>query len=292
MGKEFSRLVRFHCWELWLTFTHGHVSFKIKKWEIDVTGIEKYCRVVWKGSETWGKMVDKERIQVLRGSPFGEMEEGDAELPIAGVTLLPPASPTKIVAVGLNYRDHAEEVKLKLPEEPLLFLKPSTAVIGPGDPIVMPSMSQRVDYEGELGVIIGKKARNVRENEALAYIAGYTCLNDVTARDLQYKDKQWTRAKSFDTFAPIGPFLVKGVDPSDLALETRLNGKVVQSTRTSQLIFPVRKLVSFISHIMTLLPGDVIATGTTSGIGPMQPGDEVAVAIQNIGELTNPVVKA
>ncbi|RTZ93679.1 MAG: hypothetical protein DSY91_01645 [Deltaproteobacteria bacterium] len=254
-------------------------------------GIERLCHFIHEETEAWGRLISSDEIRLVEGDPFEGFEEKDPVISLADVKLLPPARPSKIVAIGLNYRDHAEEVKLKLPEEPLIFLKPSTAVIGPGDPIVMPPMSERVDYEGELGVVIGKKAKNVSEDEAEDYIAGYLCFNDVTARDLQYKDKQWTRGKSFDTFAPMGPFLVRGIDPSDLALKTELNGKVVQSTRTSQLIFSVRTLVSFISRIMTLLPGDVIATGTTSGIGPMQPGDTVTVTIEEIGSLTNPVTK-
>ncbi len=254
--------------------------------------IERFCRFNLEEKESWGRLMNKETMRLLRGNPLDGFEEEEAVVSLANVRLLPPASPSKIVAIGLNYRDHAEEVKLKLPEEPLIFLKPSTAVIAPGEPIVIPSMSQRVDYEGELGVVIGKRAKDVSKDDAGAFIAGYVCFNDVTARDLQYKDKQWTRAKSFDTFAPLGPFLVRGVDPSDLALTTKLNGKVMQSTRTSQLIFPVKTLVAFISRVMTLLPGDVIATGTTSGIGPMQPGDEVTVTIEEIGSLTNPVMRA
>jgi len=257
-----------------------------------VTEIERFCHFIREGSEAWGYLIGEEEIKLIKGDPFGEYEVEDPIIALADVKLLPPAKPSKIVAIGLNYRDHAEEVKLKLPEEPLMFLKPSTAVIGPGDSIVIPPMSQRVDYEGELGVVIGKEAKNVSEEDAENYIAGYVCFNDVTARDLQYKDKQWTRAKSFDTFAPMGPFLVKGIEPSDLELTTKLNGTVVQSTRTSQLIFPVKALIAFISQVMTLLPGDVIATGTTSGIGPMQPGDEVTVTIEEVGSLTNPVVKA
>lgn len=257
-----------------------------------MSDIEKFCRFIYKGEIGWGRIVSDEEIQKVKGDPFEGLEVEGVKLPFSDIELLPPSIPSKIVAIGLNYRDHAEEVKLKLPEEPLIFLKPSTAVVGPNNAIVIPPMSKRVDYEGELGVIIGKKARNVEVAQAWEYIAGYTCFNDVTARDLQYRDKQWTRAKSFDTFAPIGPCLVKGINPSDLSLKTELNGKVVQSTTTAQLIFTVDRLLSFISHVMTLLPGDVIATGTTSGIGPMQPGDQVTVTIEGIGSLTNPVVKA
>jgi len=257
-----------------------------------MSDIEKFCRFIYKGEIGWGRIVSDEEIQKIKGDPFEGLYEEGAMLSLSDIELLPPSIPSKIVAIGLNYRDHAEEVKLKLPEEPLIFLKPSTAVVGPNNAIVIPPMSKRVDYEGELGVIIGKKAKNVEVAQAWEYIAGYTCFNDVTARDLQYRDKQWTRAKSFDTFAPIGPYLVKGIDPSNLSLKTELNGKIVQSTTTAQLIFTVDRLLSFISHVMTLLPGDVIATGTTSGIGPMQPGDQVTVTIEGIGSLTNPVVRA
>ncbi len=253
--------------------------------------IRKFCRYEYSGKEGWGKVLPDETIQILEGSPLGGYTETTATLPLPEVRLLAPSRPSKIVALGLNYRDHAREVGLKLPEEPLLFMKPSTAVIGPGDPIVIPSISKRVDYEGELGIVIGKQARHLSEDAVDEVIAGFICFNDVTARDLQYKDKQWTRAKSFDTFAPMGPWLVAGLDPSNLTLKTELNGKVVQSTTTAQLIFPVKRIVSFISQVMTLLPGDVIATGTTSGIGPMKPGDVVTVTIEGIGSLTNPVVK-
>lgn len=253
---------------------------------------EVFCRFRQQGTIGWGLVINKDDLQLIKGSPFEGFERTDTRVPLSDIKGLPPTDPSKIVAIGLNYRDHAEEVKLSLPEEPLIFLKPSTAVIGPGDPIVIPPTSQRVDYEGELAVIIGKKAKNVVAAAAGDYIAGFTCLNDVTARDLQRKDKQWTRGKSFDTFAPMGPFLVRGIDVSDLALKTELNGKVVQTTATSQLIFPPAQLVSFISGVMTLLPGDVITTGTTSGIGPMKPGDVVTVTIEDIGSLSNPVVRA
>ncbi len=226
--------------------------------------------------------------------------EGDELLPLPGavfpkkyalndVRLLAPCIPSKIVAVGLNYRDHAEELNLKVPDEPLLFMKPSTSVIGPGDPIVLPSLSSRVDYEAELAVIIGKTCRNVSRREARDYILGYTCLNDVTARDLQSKDGQWTRSKSFDTFCPIGPWIETEIDPYNLDISLFLSGKRKQSSNTSNLIFGCYELVEFVSSVMTLLPGDAIATGTTSGIGPMEAGDTVEVRIEKIGSLINPV---
>jgi 2-keto-4-pentenoate hydratase/2-oxohepta-3-ene-1,7-dioic acid hydratase in catechol pathway len=197
--------------------------------------------------------------------------------------------PSKVVAVGLNYRSHAREMNMELPEEPMLFMKPSTSIIGPLADIIYPAMSQRVDYEGELGVVIGKTCRNISKLAAPAYIFGYTCLNDVTARDLQKKDGQFTRSKGFDTFCPIGPCIETELDPASVRIETKLNGQLRQETSTDDLICPVYGLVAFISQVMTLLPGDIIATGTPSGIGPMQPGDEVEIHISGIGTLRNRV---
>jgi 2-keto-4-pentenoate hydratase/2-oxohepta-3-ene-1,7-dioic acid hydratase in catechol pathway len=236
--------------------------------------------------------------QVFRGRAEGSSlfpVEGEAfskEFSLDQVRLLPPSLPTKIVAIGLNYRDHAEELKLQLPEEPLLFMKPPSSVIGPGDSIVLPPQSARVDFEAELAIVIGKAAKNVSRKAARDYILGYTCLNDVTARDLQTKDGQWTRAKSFDTFCPVGPWIETDVDPSDLQIELYLNDERKQESRTSNLIFDPFRLVEFITSVMTLLPGDLIATGTTSGIGPMKAGDTVEVRIEGIGSLKNRVVSA
>jgi len=234
-------------------------------------------------------VVEGDRIQAAEGALFGAVRVTGEGYPLEEVRLLPPVQPSKIVAVGLNYRDHAEELKIELPTEPLLFLKPSSAVIGHLDPIVYPPMSLRVDFEGELGVVMGKTAHDVPEQGAEEFILGYTCVNDVTARDLQGKDGQWTRAKGFDTFAPIGPWIETEIDPACLQLETFLNGKRAQSSNTSNLIFTPTQLVSFISQVMTLYPGDVIATGTPSGIGPMKVGDQVEVAIEGIGRLVNHV---
>ena len=236
---------------------------------------------IWKG----------ELVQSLAGTPYHHIKRTNSYHKLNDLRLLPPCVPSKIVALGLNYRSHAAEVKLKTPDEPLIFLKPSTAVIGPEDNILYPESSHRVDYEGELGVVIKSRTCRVSREEAFDHILGYTCVNDVTARDLQSRDKQWTRAKGFDTFAPIGPCIETELDPSHLSLETLLNGAIRQQTNTSDLIFPVPELVSFISHVMTLLPGDIIATGTTSGIGPMLPGDTVEIKIENIGTLRNYVVK-
>ena len=189
--------------------------------------------------------------------------------------------------MGLNYRKHAEEVKLPIPQTPLIFLKPPTSVIGPEDNIVLPPSSTRVDYEGELAVVIKKKASHVSEAEALEYVLGYTCLNDVSARDHQRDDVQWTRSKGFDTFGPVGPCIETELDPGNIMLETYLNGELKQQSNTDDLIYPVPTQISFISDVMTLLPGDIIATGTPSGIGRMLPGDTVEIKIASIGTLRN-----
>ena len=212
-------------------------------------------------------------------------------LSFSDVKFLSPTRPSKIVAVGLNYKAHAEEMGKPLPEEPLLFMKPSTAVIANKMRIFLPEMSERVDYEGELAVVIGRKCRKVTPEEAPDYILGYSCFNDVTARDLQQKDGQYTRAKSFDTFAPYGPWISTSVDPLDLRITTRVNGEVRQEGRTSDMIFSPFELVSFISQIMTLLPGDVIVTGTPPGVGSLSDGDRVEIEIEGIGTLINYAVR-
>jgi 2-keto-4-pentenoate hydratase/2-oxohepta-3-ene-1,7-dioic acid hydratase in catechol pathway len=229
--------------------------------------------------------------RLVEGDLFGRYEAGST-LPSSGHRLLAPVEPSKIVAVGLNYKDHAAEQHKPLPAEPMIFLKPSTAVIGPGDQIVIPPDVGRVDHEAEVGVVIGARARHVREEDADAYIFGVTCVNDVTARELQRKDVQYTRAKGFDTFAPIGPCIATGLDldsPRGLAVEGWVNGVKRQSSSTRELIFPIRKLIAFISSVMTLLPGDVISTGTPAGIGPLTAGDRVTITVAGVGELTNPV---
>lgn len=198
--------------------------------------------------------------------------------------------PSKIVGIGQNYRAHAAEMGKGIPEEPLMFLKPPSAVIADGMPIERPSGYERVDYEGELGVVIGKRAHRVARERALDYVAGYTCVNDVTVRDLQKKDGQWTRAKGFDTFCPMGPRIATGLDPAKLRITTRVNGVIKQDSSTSDLIFDVPTLISFVSQHMTLEEGDVISTGTPSGVGPLQPGDVVEVEIEGIGVLRNPVI--
>ncbi len=243
-----------------------------------------------KGQPFYG-LIEGERIKVLRGFPWPKIELTGEEIPLSQARLLAPCKPTKIIALGLNYRDHARELKMPLPEEPLLFLKPPSAVIGPEEKIILPPQSKRVDYEAELAIVIGKKAKNVSIETALDYVLGYTCFNDVTARDLQQKDGQWTRAKGFDTFAPIGPWIETELDPGDLKVEAFLNGERRQSSSTKELVFSVPEIISYVSHIMTLFPGDVIATGTPPGIGPLQPGDLIEVRIEGIGDLKNYVSK-
>ncbi|MCK5392606.1 MAG: fumarylacetoacetate hydrolase family protein [Deltaproteobacteria bacterium] len=219
---------------------------------------------------------------------FGDYMPTDTTHNINDVKILPPCTPTKIVCVGLNYKDHAEEMNSNPPEDPKLFIKPNTAIIGHEDTIIYPDhMSSRVDYEGELAVVMGKRAKRVGEDEALDYVFGYTCLNDVTARDLTAKDIQYTRGKGFDTFAPFGPVIETELDPSNLDIATYLNGEIKQSSNTSMLLFNVSQLISFISNVMTLMPGDIISTGTPSGIGPMKKGDKVEVHIEGIGILRN-----
>lgn len=233
---------------------------------------------------------DKGHIRLYDGSPFAGGKPGRATVKFGEVRILAPCRPSKIVAIGLNYKAHATEMKKPLPSDPMIFLKPSTAVIGPGETIVRPlHMSQRVDFEAELGVVIGRACRMVDEAQALDYVLGYTCLNDVTARDLQAKDVQYGRAKGFDTFCPLGPIIATGIDPDALAVRCLVNGQVKQDSNTNDLIFPVAKLVSFVSQVMTLKPGDVIATGTPAGVAPLTDGDLVTIELEGIGRLNNPV---
>ncbi|MFZ5898695.1 MAG: fumarylacetoacetate hydrolase family protein [Bacillota bacterium] len=235
--------------------------------------------------------VDGENAWPLTKEPWLGGELTGAAVPMAGLRLMAPSEPTKIVCVGLNYLDHIAEFNNEAPSEPVIFLKPPTAVIGPGENIVFPEGVNRLDFEAELAVIVGRKARMVGEKESRDYIFGYTCANDVTARDLQRKDGQWTRAKSFDTFCPLGPYIVSKPDPGQLRIEARLNGRTRQCSSTGRMLFNPFYLVSFISRIMTLLPGDIILTGTPSGVGPMQPGDKIEVEIESIGNLMNMVAR-
>ncbi len=231
------------------------------------------------------------RVSTIVASPFeGMIVETSEVYDLDSCTLLSPCEPSKVVAVGLNYRDHAKELGMDLPKEPLIFLKPASSVIGPMEKIVCPPSSNQVEYEAELGVVIGKRAKDVIAEKALDFVLGYTCLNDVTARDLQKKDVQFTRSKSFDTFCPIGPFIQTKLDPSKVQVRSFLNGEKRQDSNTSQLVHPVERLLEFISSIMTLEPGDVIATGTPYGVGKICPGDEIVVEVEGIGRLINPVI--
>lgn len=227
-----------------------------------------------------------EQIYNLPASP----ELSAKPLELSAVKLLSPVSPSKIVCVGRNYKDHAAELGNPMPDEPLLFLKPPSSIIGHEEEIILPAASSRIEHEGELGAVIGRSARRLSDSEnPLDYVLGYTCVNDVTARDLQRHDVQFTRAKSFDTFCPFGPFIVTGLDPFDLQVETRVNGEVRQRGRTAAMAFPVAYLIRYISHIMTLEPGDLISTGTPAGVGPLEDGDVCEVEVQNVGTLRNAV---
>jgi len=235
-------------------------------------------------------IVSKDHLRVIIATPFEGMIIGTSEAyGFDEVTLLAPCEPSKIVAVGLNYKEHVKELGMELPDTPLLFMKPQSSVIGHGQEIIYPRQSNRVDYEAELGVVISQKATNIPEDKAHRYILGYTCVNDVTARDIQKIDGQFTRSKSFDTFCPFGPWIETELKPDNLKIECLVNGELKQSASTSDLIHSVTKLVSFISQHMTLEPGDLIATGTPKGIGELKPGDEVVVRIDGIGELKNTV---
>jgi 2-keto-4-pentenoate hydratase/2-oxohepta-3-ene-1,7-dioic acid hydratase in catechol pathway len=241
------------------------------------------------GREIFYCILEGESVKPLGVKPFSGILMDGRELSVHDVKLLAPCEPSKIVAVGLNYASHANEMKEDLHNDPVLFIKPSTAVLNPKEAIVYPAGVTRVDYEAELGVVIGRTCRNVTEEQAASYIFGYTCLNDVTARDLQKKDGQWTRAKGFDTFCPFGPHIETEYDWHNKRVQSFLNGEPRQDSDTGSLMFGVEKLVSYISSVMTLLPGDVIATGTPEGIGPMQKGDTVQIVVEGIGTLENRV---
>ncbi len=231
----------------------------------------------------------KHSILEAASSPIDHLERKNF-YSLEEIRILPPVKPSKVVCVGLNYRDHAEELNMTLPDEPVLFIKPPTAVIGHGDNIIHPPNSQQVDYEAELAVVIGREARFVTFEDALDFVAGYTALNDVTARDLQQKDGQWTRSKSYDTFCPLGPWIETDMDPSNQKISMKVNGAVRQDSNTENMIFPVEELINFISNIMTLKAGDVIATGTPPGVGRLNVGDLTEVDIGGIGILQNKVI--
>jgi 2-keto-4-pentenoate hydratase/2-oxohepta-3-ene-1,7-dioic acid hydratase in catechol pathway len=229
-------------------------------------------------------------VRVLQGTFFEDPLPTGDEIPIDDVRLLAPILPSKLVCVGKNYAAHAAEFGLDVPDEPLLFLKPSTAVIGPNDPIQLLPVSRRVDYEGELAVVIGRLAKHVRAEDSGRFILGFTCANDVTLRDLQKTDDQWARAKGFDGSCPLGPWIETAVDPNDVVVETRLNGETRQRASTTDMVFGVATLIEYITSFMTLLPGDVLLTGTPEGVGKLSPGDVVEVEVEGVGTLANPVV--
>lgn len=248
----------------------------------------KIARFLANDQEYWG-VVESNYVTVLAQSIYEDIVATSERLPLKDVQLLAPVTPSKVVAIGLNYRDHAQEVNQPLPEEPFVFLKAPTSIVGPEQEILIANPKNETHHEAELAIVIGKRAASVPRESALEYVRGYTCGNDVSDRTIQRKESSPVRAKSFDTYTPLGPFLVTGIDPSSLAIECYVNGERRQSSSTSQLIFDVPTLVSFVSRSMTLLPGDVILTGTPSGVGPIKAGDVVEVRIEGIGTLRNPV---
>lgn len=250
------------------------------------------CRFQTDAGSQIGEIIDRDGALWIERLFGGDRNQGFALLPLAEARLLAPVVPSKIVCIGRNYREHASELGNEVPKEPLLFLKAPSAIIAAGEPIRIPPQSQRVDFEGELAVVIGRQATRIGLSEDVKpYIAGYTIVNDVTARDLQKTDGQWSRAKGFDTFCPMGPLVTDEIDPADgLTVETRLNGEVKQRGNTRDLIFDIPTLLRFITAAMTLYPGDVIPTGTPAGVGPMKAGDTVEVTVEGIGTLANPVV--
>ncbi len=249
----------------------------------------KYLRFEHNGQSAWG-VAEGENVRLLSQAPYDEVLFTGATIPLSDCRLLAPCQPTKIVCVGKNYFDHAKEMGEGIPELPLLFLKAPNTVNCHEGKVQAPAFVQRLDYEGELAFVVKKRAKNVKQVDFADYILGYTCLNDVTARDIQKSDGQWTRGKSMDGFAPIGPWISDEVDGIDLKIETRLNGKTVQSSRTSLFMHSLPELMEFITASMTLEPGDVVTTGTPAGIGPMKSGDTVEVEIEGIGVLRNYIV--
>lgn len=256
----------------------------------------KFCRFVPKSAGVASRvlpaygLLDGETIHKISAAPWLEWSRESVSLALREARLLAPVEPSKIVCVGRNYAAHAKEMGSELPREPLIFLKPSSAISGPEEPVVLTQYSKHVEHEGELAVVIGKTCAHLKDSDdPFAYVLGYSCLNDVTARDLQKSDVQFTRAKGFDSFCPIGPHIETQLEPRDALVETHVNGQLRQSGSTSLMVYPVAYLVRWISRMMTLLPGDVIATGTPAGVGPIVPGDSVEVSISGIGVLHNPV---
>jgi 2-keto-4-pentenoate hydratase/2-oxohepta-3-ene-1,7-dioic acid hydratase in catechol pathway len=254
--------------------------------------MNKYIRFETTEGLNWG-IIGEEGISKISSNPaLGDYKDEGIFYEHSQVKLQAPVEPSKIVCVGLNYTEHVKESQSadEVPDEPVIFLKPPSSLIGPGEKIILPEMADRVDYEAELGVVIGRECHNVAAVEAEDYIFGFTCVNDVTARDLQKKDVQWTRGKGFDTFCPVGPWIVDNLNYKDIQVESYLNGDLKQSSRTSLQIFKVPVLISFISKVMTLFPGDLISTGTPAGISPMSSGDRIEIRIEGIGSLVNDVI--
>ena len=249
----------------------------------------KYLRFLQNGNIRYGLVEKDNIIREVVGDIFNNHKNTENVYSLSEITFLPPCVPTKIIAVGLNYFDHANEFQMKIPDEPLIFMKPPSALIAHNDNIIYPKMSKQLDFEAELAVVIKNKVKDIEPEDVSKNILGYTCFNDVTARDLQKKDGQWTRAKSFDTFAPIGPFISTDLNPDNLQIKLYKNGQLMQDSSTGNMIFKVDKVISFISKIMTLFPGDIIATGTPSGVGQLETGDKVEVEIEGIGILKNTV---
>lgn len=256
----------------------------------------KFCRFVMRDGTSspadaarYG-LIEGDSILETSGVPWGAWTRGSHSVRLADAHLLAPVEPSKIVCVGRNYAAHAAELGNELPKEPLIFLKPPSSIIGPQEAIVLTKYSNRVEHEGELAIVIGRRCSNLLDaDDSLSYVMGYTCLNDVTARDLQKTDVQFTRGKGFDTFCPVGPHIETELDPCDVLVETRVNGSLRQSSSTSLMSYPPAFLVRWISRMMTLNPGDVIATGTPAGVGPLLPGDVVEVSVAGVGVLRNPV---
>jgi len=251
----------------------------------------RYCRFKHQGVARYG-VIHGDVVAALAGAPWVSSSEGEVRVPLDAVELLPPTEASKVVAVGQNYRKHAEELGKPVPPEPLIFMKPATALNAHGQPIVLPPESAEVHHESELALVIGQRLKDADEAQAAKAIFALTCFNDVTARDIQRREVQHTRAKSYDTFACVGPWMETELSPADLRIVCRVNGQVRQDGRTSDMIFPPARLVSFISRIMTLLPGDLVSTGTPSGVGPLRDGDRVEVEVEGIGALANPVTLA
>jgi len=241
----------------------------------------------WDGNKVSYGSLENDMVRSIEGDLYGDYSLSNKSLGLNEVQLLAPCEPTKVICIGLNYYDHAREMNLPIPKEPIVFLKPPSSITGPGTNIIYPHQCTRLDYEAELAIVIGSVTKNIEPEDALDSVLGYTCSNDVTARNLQPKDGQWTVAKSFDTFCPIGPCIATDISADNLNIKLIINGEIKQNSNTSQMIFSIPFLISYLSKIMTIFPGDVIITGTPPGVGPMEPGDAVTVEIENIGKLTN-----